>query len=109
MPLTVTGDQITSDRATRIARLVPGRPPARQVTWLPGRLLDRGSAVTAITLAVAAARSPRPGRRIWPHTGNRAAEPGQTTPQAITHGTRPPETSSGRTPAVNPPGRQARR
>ena len=96
MPLTTTGDLITSDRATRIARLVRGRPPAWQVTRLPGQLLDRGSAVTVIAMAVAAASGPRPGHRIWPHTGTRAAEPGQPVPQAIILTIRPLETASGR-------------
>ena len=59
MPLTITGALIASDRTTHTARLVPGRPHAGHVTWLPGRLLDRSSAVTA-TLADAAAGGPRP-------------------------------------------------
>ncbi len=108
MPLTITGDLITRGRATCIARLVPGRPHAWQVTWLPGQFLDRSSAVTAITLAAAAASGPRPGHRIWPPTGNRAADLGQTAPQVITLATRPPETPSGREPAISPPGREAR-
>ena len=103
MPLTTTGDLITSDRAPRTARLVSGRPPAWQVTWLPGRILALRSAVTAITLPAAAASGLRPSRRIWSHIGNRAAEPGQTTPQAITLATRSPEkpgdTKGGRPPA----------
>jgi hypothetical protein len=107
MPLTITSDLISSDRTARTAWLVPGHPHAWQVTWLPGRLLDRSSAVT-ITLADAAASGPRPWHRLWPHTGNRVAEPGQTAPRAITIATRPPQTSSEREPAVSPPARKAR-
>ena len=108
MPLTITGDLITSDRAKCIAWLVPGRPHAWQVTWLPGRILDRSSAATAITLPVATASGPRAEYRIWPRTGNRAAELGQAALKAITLAAPPPEMSSGRKPAVSPPGREAR-
>ena len=106
MPLTTTGDLITSGRAAPTARLVPSRPHAGHLTRLPGRLLDRTCAVT-MTPAGAAASGPRPGHRIWPHTGNQAAGPGQIAPQAITIATRPPETASGREPARSPAGREA--
>lgn len=106
MPLTITGHLIASDRTTHTARLVPGRPHAGQVTRLPGRLLDRSSAVT-MPLAGAAASGPRPGHRTWSHTGYRGAGLGQTAPQAITITTRPPETTSRKQSAVSPAGRQA--
>jgi hypothetical protein len=108
MPLTITGDSITIDRTARTAWLLPGRPHACPATWLPVRLPDRRSAVTAITLALAAASGPRPGHRIWLHTGNRAAELGRITLQAITLAAPSPEMSSGKEPAVSPPGRESR-
>ena len=37
-----------------------------QVSWLPGRTLDRNQATTAMTLGQAAGRGPQPGDRIWP-------------------------------------------
>ena len=108
MPLTITGGLIISDRTVRTAWLVSARPYACPATWPPVQFPDRGSAVTAITLALAAASGPRPGHRIWPHTGNQAAELGQSAPQAFILATSPAERSSGREPAVSPPGRQAR-
>ena len=106
MPLTITGALIASDRTTLTARLVPGRPHAGHVTRLPGRLLDRSSAVT-MPLADAAAGGPHPGHRTWSPIGYQAAGLGQTTPQAITITIRPPETTSGKQSASCPAVRQA--
>ena len=108
MPLTITGGRVISDRTVRTVWLVSARPYACPASWPPVQFPDRGSAVTAITLALAAASGPRPGHRIWPHTGNRTAELGQSAPQAFILATSPAERSSGREPAVSPPGRQAR-
>ncbi len=106
MPLTITGDLITSDRTTHTVRLIPGRPHAGHPARLPGRLLNRSSAVT-VTLADAAASGRRPGYRTWWHIGYQAVELGRTAPQAITLATPPPETTSGREPAVSLAGREA--
>ena len=106
MPLTITGDLIVSDRTALTVRFVSGRPHPGHVTWLFGRLLARSSAVT-MTLANAAASGPRPGHRTCSHIGYQAIECGQTAPQAITLATRPPETTSGREPAVSLVGREA--
>jgi hypothetical protein len=77
MPLTITGDLITSDRTTHTARLVPARPHAGHVTRLPGRL------------------------------GNQTIELGQAAPQETPIATRPPETTIAREPAVSPAAREA--
>jgi hypothetical protein len=107
MPLTITTDLITGDHTTHAARPLPGHPHAWQVTWLPGRLLDRNSAITAMVLAEAAARGPHPGHRLWPHIHSWAAELDLTAPQAIAIACQPPGKSAGKEPAASPPDREA--
>ena len=51
MTLTIQDETISSDTTRHTARLAPGHEPAWQVSWLPGRLIDRNSAITAIVLA----------------------------------------------------------
>ena len=46
---------MTSDQTPHTARPAPGRQHAWQVSWLPGRLLDRNTAITAMILADTAA------------------------------------------------------
>jgi hypothetical protein len=47
-----------------------------QMSWLPGRTLDRNQAVTAMVLGEAAAGDPHPGGRAWPFVAGWAAELG---------------------------------
>ena len=61
MTLTITGTTMTSDQTARTARLAPGRQHGWEVSWLPGRVLDRNSAITAMILAGIAGEG-RPGR-----------------------------------------------
>jgi hypothetical protein len=107
MPLTIATDLITSDRTMHTARPVPGHPHTWRVTWLPGRLLDRYSAITAIVIAEVAADGPDPGDRIWPHVQSWAGELDLTAPQTIALASQPPETGTGKEPAVGPPDREA--
>jgi hypothetical protein len=52
MALTIGGETITSDRTAHTARAVTGAEHRWwEVSWLPGRYLDRNSAITAMTLA----------------------------------------------------------
>lgn len=51
MTLHITDDAITSDETRHTARLLPLGRGAWEVSWLPGRLLDRNAAITAMTLA----------------------------------------------------------
>ena len=62
MPLTITGDLITSDRTKCIAWLVPGRPHAWQVTWLPGQ--DPGPQLRRHRDHAARRDRERPARRV---------------------------------------------
>jgi hypothetical protein len=54
------------------------------VSWLPGRLLDRNSAITAMVLAdVASTDGVNAGHRLWPHIESWAAELGLTASVAL--------------------------
>jgi len=84
MPLTISDDLISGDFTSHTARRLPGDQRAWQVSWLPGRLLDRNSAITAMVLAEAAGSSaPRAGDRLWPHIEGWAGELGLTAPDAL--------------------------
>ena len=47
MSLTITDTTMTSDHTAHTARQAPGRQHLWEVSWLPGRTLDRNSAITA--------------------------------------------------------------
>jgi len=85
MTLTIRDDSISSDHTRHTARLAPGSEHAWQVSWLPGRLMDRNTAITAITLAeVVAADDVNSGHRLWLHIEGWSAELGLTAPDALT-------------------------
>jgi hypothetical protein len=91
MTLTITGTTMTSDHSAHTARQAPGREGGWEVSWLPGQVLDRNSAVTAMILAdTAAATDLHEGHRLWPHIQGWAAELGLTGPDAITMTAQPP-------------------
>jgi hypothetical protein len=61
------------------------------VSWLPGRVLDRNTAITAMTLADTAAKRDLHDRHpLWPHIQSWAAELGLTAPEAIAKASQPP-------------------
>jgi hypothetical protein len=86
MGLTITGDHISGDHTGHTARLVlVTEDDGWIVSWLPGRLLDRNRAITAMVLAdIAGAGIPQAGNRLWPHIEGWAAELGLTAPDALT-------------------------
>ena len=88
MTLTLTDTTMTSDQTAHTARLAPGRPQLWEVSWLPGRALDRNSAITAMTLADLTSE---PGlnehHQLWPFIQGWAAELGLTGPDAINRAT----------------------
>ncbi len=60
------------------------------MSWLPGQLLDRTSAITAMALAEAAGtRAPQAGDRYWPHIEGWAAALGLTARDALTRISQP--------------------
>jgi len=93
MTLTILDTTMTSDRNPHTARYAPGRH-GWEVSWLPGRVLDRNTAITAMTLADTAAEPGlHEGHRLWPFIQGWAAELGLTGPDAITCASQPPGSS----------------
>jgi hypothetical protein len=88
--LTINDSSMTSDRTAHTARHVPDRN-SWEVSWLPGRTLDRNSAITAMVLADTTAEPDlHEGHRLWPHVQSWAGELGLTAPDAIAQAAQPP-------------------
>lgn len=84
MTLTILDDNISSDRTAHTACLAPGHQHSWHVSWLPGRHMDRNTAITAMVLAdVAGAGDVHAGHRLWPHIQGWAAELELTAPDAL--------------------------
>ena len=91
MKLRINDDSITSDHSAHSARLLPGDKHIWEVSWLPGRRMDRNSAITAMVLAdVAGADDVHAGHRLWPHIESWAAELGVSAPDALAWASEPP-------------------
>jgi hypothetical protein len=94
MTLKINDTTMTSDQTPHTARHVPSRNEW-EVTWLPGRTLDRNSAITAMVLAdTTADQRVREGHRLWPHIQGWAAELGLTGPDAVAAISQPPSDPS---------------
>jgi hypothetical protein len=90
MTLTIQDDSISSDHTRHTARLAPGHEHVWHVSWLPGRLMDRNTAITAMVLAdVVAPGDMHAGHRIWPHIECWAAELGLSAPDALAWASQP--------------------
>jgi len=109
MTLTINDTTITSDQNPHTARLAPGCQHIWQASWLPGEVLDRNSAITAMLLADIAGKGDLPeGHRLWPHIDSWAAELGLTGPDAIARASQPPRRlDPGQERASGPPDREA--
>jgi hypothetical protein len=91
MTLTIKDTTMTSDQSAHTARQAPGREHRWEVSWLPGQLLDRNTAITAMILAdLAGEEDLHQGHRLWPHIQNWADELGLAAPDAIARATQPP-------------------
>jgi hypothetical protein len=83
MTLTINDTTMISDHTPHTARHGPSRN-GWEVSWLPGRTLDRNSAITAMILAdTSAGERVREGHRLWPHIQSWAAELGLTGTDAV--------------------------
>ena len=88
--LTITGTAMTSGQTPHTARLAPSRD-GWEVSWLPGQILDRNTAITAMTVAALAVDADlSEGHRLWPFIQSWAAELGLTGPDAIARASQPP-------------------
>ena len=84
MTVTINDTTMTSDQTAHTARLASGRQHLWEVSWLPGRALDRNSVITAMTLAGHVGEADLDERhRLWPFIENWAAELGLTGSDAI--------------------------
>jgi len=91
MTLTINDTTMTSDQNPHTARHAPGRKHEWEVSWLPGQVLDRNSAITAMVLADTAAQGDlREGHRLWPHIQGWAEELGLTGTDVIARVSQPP-------------------
>ena len=91
MTLTITDTTMTSDETVHTARPARGGQPGWEVSWLPGQVVDRNSAITAMTLAEIAGKNDlHEGHRLWPHIQGWAAELGLTGSDAVSRVGQPP-------------------
>src|SRR5689334_11192210 len=91
MALTIDETVMTSDQSPHIARQAPGDRHGWEVSWLPGQVLDRDTAITAMMLAdIAATGDICPDHRLWPAVQSWSAEVGLTGPDAMARAAQPP-------------------
>ncbi len=89
MTLTINDTTLTSDQTAHTARRAPNR--GWEVSWLPGQILDRNTAITAMILADTAAQAEvHEGHPLWLHIQGWAAELGLTAPEAVAAASRQP-------------------
>jgi hypothetical protein len=94
MTLTINDTTMTSDQTAHTARQAPDTN-SWEVSWLPGQILDRNTAITAMTLAdTTAEQDLHEGHRLWPHIRGWADELGLTAPDAIAQASLPPGNTS---------------
>jgi hypothetical protein len=74
MTLSIQDDGITSNHSPFTARLLPGDQPRWEVSWLPGQLMDRNHALTAMALADATSADAQTGHQLSMNTINYAAK-----------------------------------
>ncbi len=108
MTLTIHDTTMTSDQTAHTARHAPSRN-GWEVSWLPGQILDRNTAITAMILADTTAETDlHEGHRLWPHIQSWAAEVGLTGPEAVAAVSEPPgDISREKEPADGQPDREA--
>jgi hypothetical protein len=84
MTLTINDTTMTSDQTAHTARQAPGSQHLWEVSWLPGRALDRNSTITAMIRADhAGERDLNERHQLWPFIENWATELGLTEPHAV--------------------------
>jgi hypothetical protein len=89
MTVTINDTTMTSDQTAHTALWASGRQYLWEVSWLPGKALDRNSAITAMILADHAGEADLNERhQLWPFIQNWAAELGLTGSDAINRASR---------------------
>jgi len=91
MTLTINDDHISSDQIMHTAGPVPGHDRGWEVSWLPGRIMDRNTAITAMTIAdIPGPDDLHTRHRLWPHIESWARELGLTATDALVRAVQPP-------------------
>ena len=105
MTVTILDDSMSSDRTPHTARLATGDRHSWEVSWLPGRQMNRNSAITAMMLAdLTGPGDIDAGHRLWPHVSGWGAELALTVPDALTQMADPPRWANvGRSDAIADP------
>ena len=84
MTVTINDTTMTSDQTAHTARQASASQHLWEVSWLPGKALDRTSAITAMTLAGHAGEADlNEQHHLWPFIESWAAELGLTGSDAI--------------------------
>jgi hypothetical protein len=100
---------MSSSRSRHTARITPGSQYAWEVSWLPGRHLNRDEAITAMVIADTTANGEvHPGHRSWPHVQGWADELGMTGPQVLERVAGPPQRARQQEKTAEPPGHAPR-
>jgi hypothetical protein len=101
MTLTINDTTMTSDRSAHTARHSPNRN-GWEVSWLPGQVMGRNTAITAMTIAdMASPGDLHTRQRLWPHIESWAGELGLTATDALAQAAQPPgSVSAEKDPAV---------
>jgi len=90
MILTINDTAMFSDQSAHTARQTPDSQHLWEVSWLPGRVLDRNSAITAMVLAdQVGVHDLNEQHRLGPQIEGWAAELGLTGPEAVARASRP--------------------
>ena len=90
MTLTSTDTTMSSDQTAHTARLAPGSQHLWEVSWLPGKALDRNSAMNAMIVADLASDADLNERHhLWPFIQSWAAGLGLTGSDAISRASQP--------------------
>jgi hypothetical protein len=107
--LTINDSSMTSDQTAHTAGHAADRQPGWEVSWLPGQLVDRNTAITAMTLAdIVGEHDIHEEHRLWPHIQSWAEELGLTGSDAIARVAQPPrDINRQQEPASRQPDREA--
>ena len=103
MALTINDTTMTSDQSPHTACQAPGHRHGWKVSWLPGQVLDRDTAITAMILAdIAATGDIHPDHRLWPAVQSWSAEVGLTGSEALAQAAQPPPETVRQPPRPDP-------
>ena len=104
MTLTINDTTMLSDQSAHTARQAPTSQHLWEVSWLPGRVLDRNSAITAMVLADQVGEHDLSKRhRLWPFIENRPPNSASPDPTRSTGSPGPVPSVSSTTGRVSGP------